>query len=158
MQWDLLSHWVSEDTNVKCFLWRFQFYTHSLVCLIQMNKELQHWRNKIAPSTETQSSSTERKKKLDRHSTLVCMHFSVCECICECEFLYAPCVSPCVRPASYSKWHFKPFSCHSAAQRHSVDDQPPPWGFWYDPLELCLLIRVLPCPVGRGGWQDKWLS
>lgn len=27
----------------------------------------------------------------------------------------------------------------------------PPWGFWYDPLELCLLIRVLPCPTGGGG-------
>lgn len=39
------------------------------------------------------------------------------------------CVSPCVWPASYSKWHFKPFSCHSAVQRHSVDDHPPHGGF-----------------------------
>lgn len=47
----------------------------------------------------------------------------------------------------------KPFCCHSPTQRNCVDDHPYPWGFWYDPLELCLLMRVLPCPVG--GWVQR---
>lgn len=93
-----------------------------------------------------------------RHYNQVCMHLSVCVCV------YAF-VNPCMHYA----WvpvcgllliQSDILSRLVVTQQRSgtVLMTTPPWGFWYDPLELCLLIRVLPCPVGRGGWQDKWLS
>lgn len=69
------------------------------------------------------------QKPPKKNTTIWYVCILVCVCICVCESLYALCVSRCVWPSFYSKWHFKPFSCHSAAQQHSVDDPPPLWVF-----------------------------
>lgn len=96
------------------------------------------------------ASSTVRmcNKKTLKLSLLVCwVGPSVCES------LYALCWSRCVWPASYSKWHFKPFSCHSAKQWHGVDDYHPPMGVLVRPTGA---VPVNKGPAMSGGWG--WLT
>ena len=129
---------------------------------------------------EPHARKAETSKFFSPTSRCVCSSTSISVHVCQepCVYMYIFwCVSVCACQECQCK---NPFVCvfdkgpvcglfliqSDILSPLAVTQQPigtllmttPPWGFWYGPLEPCLLIRVLPCSVSRGVWQDKWLS
>lgn len=135
-----------KQQNAASYVWDLNFYRSCLVL---------HWLCGLLTYLIMNSMAEQRQVHTPQEPRTADRQNKLCVCVHSCvHYMWAlVCGLFCIQSDILSRL--------VVTHQHSstvLMTTTPPWGFWYDPLELCLLIRVLPCPVGRGGWQDKWLS